>query len=106
MLRNLWSIHADNGISAVIRSKVQKINPEWPGDQPQWQADEIHRRLCHEGRENPGNRAPGVDRPADRFGEGNYTGQFYVMPWYYRHQVQILNLVGDFLENDYGPGGL
>jgi fermentation-respiration switch protein FrsA (DUF1100 family) len=28
------------------------------------------------------------------------------MPWYYRHQVQILNLVGDFLENDYGPGGL
>ncbi|MBB1087447.1 S9 family peptidase [Lysobacter sp. SG-8] len=28
------------------------------------------------------------------------------MPWYYRHQVQTLDLIEDYLANDCGPGGL
>ncbi|MCF6262271.1 MAG: prolyl oligopeptidase family serine peptidase [Xanthomonadales bacterium] len=27
-------------------------------------------------------------------------------PWYYRHQVEMLTMIGDYLENDCGPGGL
>jgi dienelactone hydrolase len=28
------------------------------------------------------------------------------MPWYYSHHKKILGLIGDYLENDCGPGGL
>jgi len=28
------------------------------------------------------------------------------MPWYYSHHKKILTLIGDYLENDCGPGGL
>jgi hypothetical protein len=27
-------------------------------------------------------------------------------PWYYDHHKKILGLIGDYLENDCGPGGL
>jgi len=27
-------------------------------------------------------------------------------PWYYRHQEEVLTMIGDYLKNDCGPGGL